>query len=718
MSFSGFLDPHAIAIYGASERQNSPAAHVLRNLKGQGFPGQIFAINPKYQQIAGLPCYPSQVAGRLAADLAVIAIPPRFVPTALQDCEAVGTRSAIVISAGFEDDHGSASYTRLAATAKTAGIRFLGPNCLGLIRPSKRLNATFQPALPPTGGLALISQSGAICSGLSDMAETEGLGFSLMMSLGNSVDFGMGDALEMAVADTETKVILIYVEGVRDGARFRAALANACQRKPVIVLKAGRHADGAAAATTHTGALIGSDRVFSSVLADCGAVQVSTLGEMIETARLLNTAPNLFGDRLAIVTNGGGVGVLSADRLADRGLALAELPKTAIDTLNPVLSTNWSRRNPLDIVGDAGAQDYQVAIDACIESTAFDAVLVLLSPQSMTAPELVADTILSAKQRSSKPIMTCFVGGPSVASARAKLRRQGIADFTLPEHAVQAYAQTVQAMRAAQNSRSATLFEDKNTSITHRVLDAMSPLPSGMLSDTQSRQLISAAGIRCPVPSLAETADEAVRLFQDLDSAIVMKIASPDISHKSEVDGVRLNLQSEEDVVTAFHDMLLRVGNLRPDATLSGVTVEPMITLPDARELLIGVSQDPAFGPVLSFGAGGTLVELLDDVATATLPIGFEQAQRLVADTKIAKLLGPFRNWQPVNVDELAKLLLTVSDFARALPNLEEMDINPLIASPQGFCAVDARIRLSQPDLPLLPTDASELHQLGYNNQG
>ncbi|MEM8976908.1 MAG: acetate--CoA ligase family protein [Pseudomonadota bacterium] len=707
MSFSGFLDPNAIAVYGASERQDSPATHILRNLKAQGFLGEIFAINPKYEDIAGLPCFPSQVAGSVAADLAVIAIPPRFVPTALQDCEAVGTRSAIVISAGFEEGHGQASYTRLAATARTAGIRFLGPNCLGLIRPSKRLNATFQPALPPTGGLALISQSGAICSGLADMAETEGIGFSLMMSLGNSLNFGMADALEMAVADTETKIILVYVEGVRDGTRFRAALANACQKKPVIVLKAGRHADGAAAATTHTGALIGSDRVFTSVLADCGAVQVSTLGEMIETARLLNSAPRMPGDRLAIVTNGGGVGVLSADRLADRGLALAELPKTVIDALNPVLSTNWSQRNPIDIVGDAGAQDYQVAIDACLESIAFDAVLVLLSPQSMTAPELVADTILAAKQRSSKPILTCFVGGPSVGSARAKLRRQGVADFTLPEHAVQAFARTIQAMRAGQFAHGSTLIEDRNPSRARMAIEAMLPLPSGMLSDTQSRHLLSAAGVPCPIPSLAETADEAVRLFQDLDSAVVMKIASPDISHKSEVDGVRLNLKSKEDAVTAFDEILQRAGELRPDAKLFGVTVEPMVTLPDARELLVGVSQDPAFGPVLSVGAGGTLVEYLDDVATATLPISFEQAQRLVAKTKVATLLGSFRNWKPVDVDALARMLLTVSDFAMALPNLEEMDINPLIASPQGFCAVDARIRLSQPNLPLLPADPS-----------
>ena len=702
MSFSGFLHPRSIAVYGASERHTSPAAHILRNLTGQGFQGQVFAINPKYEEVAGRPCFPSQVAGNVSADLAVIAIPPRFVPTTLQDCEAAGTRFAIVISAGFEDGHGPASHARLAATAKAAGIRFLGPNCLGLIRPSQRLNATFQPALPPIGGLALISQSGAICSGLADMAEAEGLGFSLMLSLGNSVEFHIADALDMAAEDSETNVILVYVEGVRDGARLRTALEAACQKKPVIVLKAGRHVEGAAAAATHTGALIGSDRVFSSVLADCGAVQVSTLGEMIETARLLNTAPKMIGDRLAIVTNGGGVGVLSADRLADRNLHLAELPETVIDALEPNLSTNWSRRNPIDIVGDASAQDYDAAINACLESDAFDAVLVLLSPQSMTAPELVADTILAAKHRSLKPVMTCFVGGPSVASARVKLRRQGIADFALPEHAVQAFARTIQAMQASRFVHDAKLIADKAASPSKATIDALVPLPSGMLSDTQSRTLLSAIGIPCPVPTLAETSDQAVRLFQQLGGAVVMKIASPDISHKSEVDGVRLNLRSSDDVVTTFNDLLQRAGRLRPDARLTGATIEPMVNLPDARELLIGVTQDPVFGPVLSFGAGGTLVEYLDDVATATLPISFEHARRLVAKTNVATLLGPFRNWKPVDVDALAELLVTVSDLALALPNLVEMDINPLIASPLGFCAVDARLKLSQSNHPLL----------------
>ena len=702
MSFAGFLSPSSIAVYGASERSTSPAAHILRNLNNQGFAGDVIPINPKHDKIAGLTCYPSQVSGNVAADLAVIAIPPAYVPTALQDCEAVGTRAAIVISAGFEDGQGPASYARLTETAQKAGIRFMGPNCLGMVRPALRLNATFQPALPPAGGLALISQSGAICSGLADMAEAEGLGFSLMMSLGNSIDFGMADALEMAAQDDHTKVILAYVEGVRDGPRFQAALAKACRVKPVVVLKAGRHAQGAAAATTHTGALIGSDRVFSAVLEESGAVQVATLGEMIETARLLNTGPQITGGRLGIITNGGGVGVLSADRLADRGLQPADLSSELIETLDPLLSANWSRRNPIDIVGDAGASDYGNAINHCLESDDFDALLILLSPQSMTAPEMVAEAILAAQHRSRKAILTCFVGGPSVASARAKLRRHGIADFTLPEHAVQAFAQTLQAMRATRAMHATPQLEQPSDLIAASAVELLNPLPHGMLSDALSRKVLASAGLPCPLPKLAETPEETLAHFEKLGTPVVLKIASPDISHKSEVDGVRLDLKTNEEVLDAFEGILSRARALRPDAQVLGVTVEPMVDLPDSRELLIGVTQDPAFGPVLTFGAGGTLVEFLQDVATMPLPLSRERAQRLIAKTKVARLLGPFRNWEPVDVDALAKLLVTVSDLALALPNLIEMDINPLIASPQGFCAVDARIRLAEPDRRLL----------------
>ncbi len=717
MLISDFLSPSSVAVYGASERPTSPAAHILRNLLNQGFSGEVVAINPKYDTVAGRPCFASQVAGGTAADLAVLAIPARAVPTALQDCGAVGTRAVIINTAGFDDGTGPASQTRLMDTAREAGIRFIGPNCLGLVRPQSKLNATFQPAMPPSGGLALISQSGAICSGLADMAEAEGLGFSLMVSLGNSLNFGMGDALEMAVEDPKTQVILAYIEGIRNGPMFLSALRQACAKKPVVVLKAGRHAEGAEAAATHTGALIGSDRVFSSVLKDCGAVQVATLGELIETARLMSSMPDITGGRLAIVTNGGGVGVLSADRMADRDLHPAQLPAELVERLDPLLSPNWSRRNPIDIVGDATPAHYSEALGATLGSDAFDAVLTLLSPQSMTSPEAVADVVLEARGVSRKPLMTCFLGGMSVATARSKLRRQGVADFDLPEHAVQAFAA---ALRASVHSRSYPSLPGINgprNAAVEAFLSRDAPMQTGMMGDALSRKLLVAAGVPCPISELAETAEDAVRLFEKLNAPVVLKISSPDISHKSEVDGVRLSLETRADVEAAFEGIVARARAMRPEAVVRGATVEPMVVLPDARELLIGVTRDPVFGPVLTFGAGGTLVELLDDVATVLLPIGPERARDLISETRMAKLLGPYRNMDAVDMAALVDVLVAVSELATTLPDMAEMDINPLLASPAGLCAVDARIRFDSAVTPLLPDQTRKLDGLGDNDQ-
>ncbi|MEO0750579.1 MAG: acetate--CoA ligase family protein [Pseudomonadota bacterium] len=701
MPHDTLLNPGSIAVYGASPSETSPGAHIFRNLIGQGFDGKITPINPKYPEVSSQPCFPSQAVAGTRADLAVIAIPRASVTTALQDCANVGTKSAIVITAGFDSGQGPSSVSRLVKTAEQGGITMMGPNCLGLIRPHLRLNATFQPTLPAFGGLALISQSGAVCSALADMAADQGIGFSAMMSLGNSVQFGLPEALYAATSDPMTRAILVYVEGVRRGDVFRAALTHACSQKSVIVLKAGRHAAGADAAATHTGALVGSDRVFTSVLESAGAIQVQTLGALLQTARLLESA-QISGNRLAIVTNGGGAGVLTADRLSDRSLPIAPLPSDVVATLDKFLSPNWSRQNPLDIVGDASPDHYRAAIDACLESDAFDAALTLLSPQSMTAPSAVADVVLAAHHRHEKPILTCFLGGATVASAQAKLRSQRIADFDLPEDAIRAFHCAVRAHLAARSPSDTRQLPAVKTNRTNQILTCLPQIQPGMMSDTASRKLLSQAGIPCPVPEFATSADEAVTIATALKSAVVLKINSPDISHKSEVDGVRLNLQTEAEIRDAFDGIEQRMGQVRPDARFDGVTVEPFVSFSDARELLIGVTRDPVFGPVVTFGAGGTLVEFLDDVATAVLPLTEDSAKQLIASTRVSKILGAFRNMKAVQIDALVATLLAVSDLCQALPDLEEMDINPLIASPQGLCAVDARIRFGGHDLPLL----------------
>ncbi|MEL6913163.1 MAG: acetate--CoA ligase family protein [Pseudomonadota bacterium] len=701
MGVEDLLNPHSIAVYGASPRQTSPAAHIFRNLIGQGFAGPVTAINPKYAHIGSHPCFPSQVVAGQKCDLAVIAIPPAAVPQALQDCAAVGTRAAIIITAGFEDGTGPASTSRLLKVAREAGIVLMGPNCLGLLRPHLRLNATFQSTLPPVGGLALISQSGAICSAMADMAETKGLAFSLMMSLGNSLDIGLPEAIRAASGDARTKVILVYVEGVRRGEAFRAALSEACGSKPVIVLKAGRHAAGSEAASTHTGALIGSDRVFSAVLRDAGAVQVQTLSALIETARLLDRV-DVSGPRLAVVTNGGGAGVLTADRLADRHVPDAPLPQAVVEGLDAVLSPNWSRRNPLDLVGDATAEHFKAAILACLESRDFDAVLALLSPQSMTAPSAVAEGLVEARNATPKPVLTCFLGGSTVASARAYLKGQGIVDFDLPEDAVIAFSNALSAKQAQGRTRRAPRIAAPVHAGSAGAIRDVGPFAPGLLSDSASRQLLARAGIPCPIPQTAGTEEAAVAMAAELPGAAVLKVASPDVSHKSEVNGVLLNVMGPADIKAGFRRIKAELARTQPDARFSGVTIEPFVAFSDARELLIGVTKDPVFGQVLTFGTGGTLVEFIDDVSTALLPLTHERALEMISATKVAKLLGPFRSMEPVSLEAIAGILRSVSDLCATLPEIEELDINPLLASPEGLCAVDARIRIGGSDTPLL----------------
>ncbi|MEL7281457.1 MAG: acetate--CoA ligase family protein [Pseudomonadota bacterium] len=688
---ASFLNPKSIAVYGASTNGTSPATIILQNLLGQGFDGEVVAINPKYDRVAGQACFPSQTKAGTCADLAVIAIPPSAVSEAILDCGDVGTSTAIVITAGFQDGTDAGSTAHLVETAKDAGLSIIGPNCLGLIRPHLRLNATFQPTLPPAGGLALISQSGAICSAMADMAADQGLAFSLMLSLGNSISWGLPEALEAAGSDHQTKVILAYVEGVRRGDAFRAALRRACTKKPVIVLKAGRHAAGSQAAATHTGALVGSDKVFSAVLDEAGAVQVQTLGEMLETARLLE-ATRVTGARLAIVTNGGGAGVLTADRLSDRGLSCPDLPEDTALSLDEVLSPNWSRANPLDIVGDATPDHYEAAVQACLASDAFDAVLSILSPQSMTGPAAVAEVLVRARDTSDKPLLSCFLGGSNVASAKAHLRSNCIPKFDLPEYAIVAFDCAVRAeLPTKMRNQEAASPSNRYTS---KQLAALSPLPPGMLSDSTSRDLLAQFGVPCPIPNLAKTEADAVALAADLPGAAVLKVASPDVSHKSEVDGVRVNIEGPNAVKEAFRNIQAKLAMARPDATFSGVTVEEFISLPDSRELLVGVTRDPIFGLTITFGAGGTLVELIDDTSTALLPLTRDRALRLIERTKAAALLGDYRNMAAVDINRLVDVLIGVSDLSMQIPNLEEMDINPLFAAPEGIVAVDARIRI------------------------
>ena len=704
------FNPGAIAVVGASDEPRSVGARIFANLMGGDFLGTAVPVNPKHDEVAGQRCYASVKDIESDVDLAVIATPARTIPGILRDCGEAGIGAAIVLSAGFGEtgEGGRSAESELADTARRHGVRFLGPNCLGLVRPGIGMNATFLEMAPPEGRLAIVSQSGALLSAIADYAGPHHLGFSAMVSLGNAVDIGFGDVLDYLASDAKTDAILLYVEGVRHARSFLSALRIAARAKPVIVLKAGRHQRSSAAANTHTGALIGSDRVFDAALERAGAVRAATFGQLFAAAEILSSHRTVGGNRLAIVTNGGGAGVLAADRAGDVSVELATIGEETVERLSKVLSPNWSHANPVDILGDASPEAYGEAVSACLADRNVDGVLVMLTPQAMTRPDDAATAVLdAAKGAGKKSVLACWMGETSVAEARSKLSANGIADFKTPEAAVEAFAHLA---RHHLNQRLSLevpgpLSDLPEPDIEGATMIIEAALAEGreMLSDIESKAVLRAFQIPCTMTLEADSPAKALAAAETLGFPVAMKIHSPQITHKSDVGGVRTNIMSAADVRRAFREITESAAEARPDATIVGVTVEAMARDSDARELVIGCMRDPVFGPVIMFGAGGTMVEILEDNAVSLPPLNGVLATRLINRTRVSRLLGAFRNRPEVNRAAVVETLIRVSDLACELPHVQELDINPLFAGPNGVLAVDARIAIRRPETGVRP---------------
>lgn len=698
------LNPKSVALFGASEKPDSVGAKVFANLLKGGFEGPIIPINPKYKSVAGIPCFAALADVDRTVDLAVIATPAHTVSDVIRQCGEAGTRSAIVLSAGFGE--GGESEKRLADelkdTARRGGVRLLGPNCVGLVRPWIGLDASFLNAATPRGGLALISQSGALCSAISDWAEPNHLGFSALVSLGNSLDIGFGDVMNALSIEPETKAILLYVEGVRDAASFISAMRNAARSKPVVVLKAGRHGQSSKAARTHTGALMGSDDVFDAALSRAGAVRVHTFGQLFAASEILSARKRAQGNRLAIITNGGGAGVLAADRAGDLNVDLPAPSDTSLAALNRQLPAYWSQGNPIDILGDASPDDYRAALIAALDDPNFDGVLLMLTPQAMTDPTEVARAVVEAlPARNRKPVMACWMGESSVAEGRKLLSSNGIPDFTTPERSVEAFSYLAQHHRNHQLALEVPgpLSDDAITDREGVRMIIRAALNEGrtILSDLESKAILKAFGIPVNLTLEAKDAEDALIAAETVGFPVAMKINSPQITHKSDVGGVRVAIANAPDVKIAFREITAAARIAKPDVEIHGVTVEAMAHVEDARELLIGVSRDPVFGPAILFGAGGTMVEVLSDSAVTLPPLNEVLARRLIDRTKVSRLLDAFRDRPAVDKSAVVDVLLRVSDMVCELPEITELDINPLFAGPAGVVAVDARIGIARP---------------------
>jgi acetyltransferase len=702
--------PRSIAVVGASPRKTSSGRAVLENLRRSGFPGTISLVNPHYDEIEGIRAVKSYDALRDVPDIVAIAVPPPTVPSIVAAAAQKGTAAAIIVTAGL--GHGPGSLAELSEkTARAAGMRLVGPNCLGVLVPGAKLNASFAASAPPPGDLALISQSGAIATGLVEWASVRGIGFSAIVSIGDSIDVDFADLLDHFALDRSTRAILLYVESVKDARKFMSAARAAARAKPVLVVKSGRHAAGAKAAMTHTGALAGSDAVYDAAFRRAGLLRVLDLDELFAAAETLGHLTALSGKRLAILTNGGGVGVLAVDRLADLGGELASISPETMKRLDNALPPIWSRANPVDIAGDADDQRYAVALAHLLDDDANDAVLVMNVPTALASPIDAAKSVITVtrqhrnKRSPARPVFAVWIGG-SLPAAEA-FDDAGIPGYATETDAVGGFMHLVR-YRESHDLLIATppsLPQDFVPDVT-----AVRPVIDGVLRDRRTwldpvemTRVFSAYSIPVTPAVLAHDADEAVtaaRPYLAKDIPVVLKIQSPDIVHKSEVGGVRLNLTNEGAVRQAATDILTRARATRPEARISGVTVFPMILRPKARELIVGVADDPTFGPIIAFGQGGTAVEVISDKALALPPLDLALACSLIARTRISRILKAYRNVPAADERAIELLLVKLSQLVADFPEIREIDLNPVLADETGVIAVDARVSVAPVDKP------------------
>src|SRR5579863_126294 len=697
--------PRSVVVVGASPREKSPGHAVLKNLRSGGFAGDIQLVNPHYDAIEGIRAVKSYSDLPGAPDLAVIGVPPPAVPSTIADAGAKGTAAAIILTSGLGHGPGSLA-DACEKAARATGLRLIGPNCLGVLVPGVKLNASFAASMPRPGDLALISQSGAIATGLVEWASVRGIGFSAVVSIGDSLDVDFADLLDYFAMDRATRAILLYVESIKDARKFMSAARAAARAKPVLVVKSGRHAQGAKAAMTHTGALAGSDAVYDAAFRRAGLLRVLDLDELFAAAETLGHVATLSGKRLAILTNGGGIGVLAVDRLADLGGELAAISPAAMQKLDAALPPTWSRANPADIVGDADAARYATALEWLLADDANDAVLVMNVPTALASPLDAAKQVIAVTQKHRgertppKPVFAVWVGG--AAETEAAFDAANIPSYATEADAVAGF------MHLVRNQQARDLLMATPPSLPQEFAAdsaAVRPVIDGVMRDRRSwldpiemTRLFSAYGIAITPAVLARDADEAAaaaKPFLDEGTPVVLKIQSPDIIHKSEVGGVRLNLGNERVVREAAADILRRAREAKPEARINGVTVFPMIVRPKARELIVGIADDPTFGPVVVFGQGGTAVEVVDDKALALPPLDLALAHSLIARTRVSRLLKAYRNVPAADERAIELLLVKLAQLAADFPEIREIDLNPVLADETGVIAVDARVSIA-----------------------
>ncbi|MCB9727029.1 MAG: acetate--CoA ligase family protein [Deltaproteobacteria bacterium] len=700
-----FFTPRSVAVIGASSRTSSVGYAVFRNLlfgsiagtrREDGFPGPVHAVNPKGGELLGQPVHRDLASIGAPCDLIVVAIPPAFIPDLIDESARHGVRAAILITAGFSEmgAEGHALQEEVARRARAQGIRLVGPNCLGILRPASGLNASFAAAAPPAGGIGLLSQSGALITGIISLARQEQFGLSAAISLGDKADVADQEMLDFLAADDRTKAIALYVEAARSPRAFFEALRAAAAKKPVVAIKGGATAAGARAATSHTGSLAGSASAYAAAFAQAGVIQAQTVEELISWSRALALQPPAAGDRIAIITNAGGPGVLAADAAFRAGLRLAELSPATHAALDAVLPSVWSRQNPVDIIGDAGPERYAAALDILGAAPEVDGVVLIMTVQAMTDPGATAEAIARAHANPAwtMPIVCSFIGLIGTDLGRY-LDERGVPELDTPEPAVRAMAALVARGRFERRTRTApwdaSALPAPDLERAARLVAEAQRAGQRNLDLARARDVLAAAGLRYNESGTAEDGDEAAALAERLGYPVVVKLISPDVLHKSDVGGVVLGVIDSDGVREACDRIRASVARHQPGAVITGFTVEQQVS---GTEIIVGTSRDGDFGTLLMVGMGGVFVEVYKDVTFRLAPIVREDAQAMIEGIVAQPLLDGARGRPRLDRGELAEVLMRISDLVTAVPSIEELDVNPLVITERGLVAIDARV--------------------------
>ena len=701
---SSLFLPKSIAMFGASDRTNSVGRAVFENLINGGFEGDIYPINPKHKKILSKQCYADLAALDRPIDLAVVTTPAKTILPIIRQCGEHGVKHVVLFAAGFREagPAGVALEKKVLEVAQSYGIRILGPNSSGFIRPKVGLNISCGFSLSKPGNVAIVSQSGAICSAMLDWADSNDIGFSTVVSTGASADLDFGEVLDFLVGDPDTRSILLYIEGLHNSRRFMSGLRAAARIKPVIAIKVGRFYGESETPMSHTGAMVGSDEVFDEALSRSGVVRISQFTQLFAAARILSSRYRSAGKRVMIVSNGAGPGILAADYAVDKGLDLVEPSEETAKKLAAFIGPQQGRMNPLDLKFGSEPGSYAKAIELCLQDENIDGVVAFFTPLAIQNTEEIAKSVIKLADKYKKPILTSWMGGTQVKSSRELFAKAKIPSYQTPESTIDAYSflaayQLSQKLLLQSPSKYSTGHERADVEAPHLIIESALSERRQSLTAQESMAILQAFSINTVRNAVAYSPEQALVIATSIGFPVAMKVLSPDIAHKSDVLGVVLNIRGAQKVRNVYREIIDNVKIKRPEARVDGILIEKMHIVPNGRELMIGLKNDSIFGPVISFGSGGTQVEVLRDHAVALPPLNRLLAEKLINRTKVKRLLGEFGHMPAANKEAVINILLRVSAMACELPWIQEMDINPLIVDENGIVAVDAHIRVAYP---------------------